>query len=205
MRIKTCILTLVLAIGFSFSNCDPFDDDCNCPPVLDYFDIQGLELKSYKQSGECCKDEISENEEINFSDYHSLFLFYEVDYISQNHNHWNFSLMNSALACSCIGDGAQGSKNEKLNSFTIITLNDFDSDHLANAPINDFFSVKVVNDFVDLNEHLSQDTSLILNQFLELKLKKAPELDNEFKVKVIVNLSTNETYESESAPIRIIN
>lgn len=203
MKIKTLVLTLILVVGFSFSNCDRNVIDCNCPPVLDFFDIQGLELINYKKSGECCTDKISENEEVNFLDYHNLLIHYEVDYISQSHKNWNFSLMNSALACSCIADGALGSKEEKLNSLSIITLNDFDSNHLANDTINDLFDVKVVNDLVDLDEYISQDTSLIQSQFLELNLKKAPELNKEFRIKVIVNLSNNETYESESAPIRI--
>ena len=106
-------------------------------------------------------------------------------------------------ACTPLEPGDEGSKTEKLNSLNIITLNDFDVEHLANDTINDLFQTKIHHaDMIDLEEYLAQDTSLIKHQYLELHLKKAPELDHEFKVKVIVDLSTDETYEVESIPFK---
>ncbi len=207
MKIKTYILTLILAIGFTFQNCDPFGDDCDCPPFLgNYFDIRGIELINYKKRGDCCADIIAENEEVYFSEYHGLTIDYIVEYHSNSYkqkNAWNFSLMNTALACSCPENGWEGSKDEKLDLLTIITLNDFDDEHIANDTINDLFEARFHNQTIDLNEYLQQDTTLMLFEDFGLKLKKAPELNEEFKIKVIMELSTNETYEAESVPIKI--
>jgi hypothetical protein len=208
MRLRTIFLTAIMVSGFAFQNCNPFEVDCNCPPFLgDYFDIQGIELINYKKRGECCVDKILGNEEVKFSDYHGLTIDCVVEYHTSNCNRnkpWGFSIINSALACSCLENGWEGSKEEKLTSMTILTLNDFDDEHLANDTINALFEVRFHNEILDLNEYLLQDTSIMKFEDFGLKLKKAPELDNEFKIKVIMELSTNEIYESESLPIKII-
>lgn len=199
MKRKTIILTIGLSIGFALSNC------CDCPPYLEFFDIQGVEVLNLKKREGSGIEALSENEQVSFSNYSSLIIDFQVEYHSSNcnHNKWNFSLMNSALACSCNFDGESGSKEEKLNSLTILTLNDFDPDHLANDTINDLFDVSIFREVIDLEAFIQQDTSLIEEESISLFLKKAPELNNEFKVKVILELSTNEKYEAESLPILI--
>jgi len=207
MRRKTFFLTLLLVTGFTFQNCDPFD--CNCPPFSGgYFDIQGIDLINYKKRGNSSVDKLLENEEVKFSDYSGLTIDYIVEYHSNNCHQkktWDFSIMNSALACSCLENGWEGSKEEKINSLTILTLNDFDTEHRANDTINELLDIGFHCETFDLNEYLLQDTSNIEFEDLILKLKVAPELNNEFKVKVIMELSTNEIYESESIPIKITN
>lgn len=204
MTLKRTVLTALLATGFTLQNCDP----CDCPSFLgDFFDIKGIELANYKKRGTCCADKLSANETVNFSDYYGLTLHYTVEYFGSTDRpeSTGFSLLNTALACSCAENGARGSKDERLNTLTILSLNDFDTDHRANDTINDLFDVKFDNKIQDLNEYLQQDTALIMSQGLNLKLKKAPILNDTFKVKVILALSTKETYEMESVPIRVKN
>lgn len=87
---------------------------------------------------------------------------------------------------------------------TIVTLNDFDVTHPKNSVINDLFDVKVGGLYEGrLNSFLLRDTSLIKNDWLALILTKAPDSGQEFKVKVTVKLSTNETYSAESQPIML--
>lgn len=204
MQLRTALLTLILISGFTLQ-CNI----CDCPSIDgSYFDIKGMELIHYKQVDACCQAPMTENEAATFSNYKALSLEYQVDYYGENcrHPHFpDFSLINSAMACSCAYNGVAGSKNEKITSLTVITLNDFDAQHLANDTINDLLSANVDGEIRDLTEFLSTDTSLIYSEAMYLKLKKAPELNEEFKVKVRLELSTSEVYEAESVPVKIRN
>ena len=207
MKTRSVILSLFLAIGFTFQNCNPFEVDCNCKPITKpYFDIQGIELIQYKKRGECCADKLANQEEVFLSDYSGLSINFKAENIALNESLKAirvFSLMSSASACSCFYDGELGSKNERLKSLNLITLNNFDKNHLANDTINDLFNVNLFGNRIDLNKYLSQDTSLIKYNSILVELKKAPDLNEEFKVKVVMGLSTSETYESVSYPIKI--
>ncbi len=192
---KTLILTLILTIGFTFQQCI----DCKCPTITQpYFDIQAMELQENIRN----YPNLEENTEVDFVDFSSLSIFFEADLVSSakapcKHG---FSLMNSAYACSCIEGGHEGSKNEYLDNLTIITLNDFDSLHLANSSLNDLWSTYDERyEKIPVNDYLQQDTSKISSQEMTLFLSKAPELDSSFQVKIIAELSTGEVYEAESS------
>ncbi len=166
MKSKPLLLTLLLAIGFSFPNCHRGDDgfDCNCSPFEgDYFDVKGiLEIVNYKERGTCCADALKENDTVRFSDYDFLSIKFDVDYHSSNllrRRTWDFSLMNEALACSCLTSGWLGSKEEQLDSISIITLNDFDAEHLANRSINDLMQTYMDEKRVNVNEFSAQNMS----------------------------------------------
>lgn len=198
MKSKTVLLATILTIGFTFQNCNK---ECDCPPIEgSFFDIKGITISNMPSKAQ-----------VDFDNYFGINMAYQVDYITctyEKKQDWNFSLMNTALACDCEFNGFLGSKNEKLDNVTVITLNDFDSEHLANDTINDLMQVRVGEfNFVDLNQYLQQDSMLIpeVNLELGLMLKKAPELNKSFEVKIIVDLSTTETYESTSQPITIDN
>lgn len=198
MKSKVVLLTTLLTIGFTFQNCIP---ECNCSPIdTPFFDIKGIAISNMPSKAE-----------VDFENYFGIYMSYQVDYITsvcEKKQDWGFSLMNTALACDCDFNGSQGSKNEKLDNVTVITLNDFDSEHLANDTINDLMQVRVGEfNLVDLDQYLQQDSMLIpkVNLELGLMLKKAPELNKSFEVKIIVDLSTSETYEATSQPITIDN
>jgi hypothetical protein len=114
--------------------------------------------------------------------------------------------MSSLNACSPVPPGMNGSKTERLKSPYVVTLNDFDSSHFANDTINDLFeNLTYYRKKQDLNEYLAQDTGLIKVQELSLGLKVGPILNNEFKYKVLLELSTGEKYQANSISFRIIN
>lgn len=207
MKIKIPLLTIILAIGVALPTCQVEDDlNCSCPPVLgEYFDIQGFELFNYKKRDGASIAMITENESISFSDFHGMLIQYEAEYHSYNctQKGWNFSLINSALACSCIENGFGGSKTEKLKNLTVITLNDFNEQYAANDTLNNLIVVKEYNYEIgqDLNLYLEQDTSLIRSEHLWLGLKESPTLEKEVRLKLILELSTEEIFEVENAPI----
>ncbi len=202
MKTKKILLALILIIGINFQNCSPFN--CDCPPVdYEYFDINGIDMRITKRT-ENGIENVSEDEVVNFSDLYYIELFYNIDYISHN-TYPKFSLINSAFACSCADNGYKGSKNEKLDRITIITLNDFDSNYLANDTINNLFEIGYTEvGATSIDKYLDKDTTFIDGSRMDLYLQKAPELDENFKIKIIVELSTNEIYEKESSQIKII-
>jgi len=121
---------------------------------------------------------------------------------------WSFSLMPTANACSVI-PGTEGSKEEALVNFSITTLNDFDTEHLANSNINDLFDYhggffKALDNPIPLTQFIDEQTENLEQEDMILELKKAPEMNPEFKIKILMELSTGEVYEVEAAPIIVI-
>lgn len=203
-NIKTKILVIALVMGLPLQMCSPTrnGDDCNCGPITgEYFDIKGMELQNYKWVGTNSISPIKENEAVPYEDYAGLGVEYIVDYISQRRaKRPGFSLTSSAYACSCIQDGDRGSKYEKLSNITVITLNDFDETHAANDTINDLIMVK--DEY--LRDYLAKDTLNIQFPGIQLKLDRKPTRDENYKVKVVVELSTGEVYQNISKSIKII-
>jgi len=91
----------------------------------------------------------------------------------------------------------------------LFPLNDFDADHLANSNINDLFDyyggmwTYGLNDVIPFTQFLEEEMENLSEEDMVLELKKAPEINQEFKVKVIMELSTGEVYEVETEPIFI--
>ena len=201
-------MIIALVVGLPLQMCSPGNgDDCNCGPITGrYFDIKGMELHSYKKTGENSVALMSENEVVDYIDYSGLSVEYSVDYISEARSKWpNFSFIQSAYACSCVFDGESGSKNEKLSNLTVITLNDFDETHRANDTLNDLILVKGFYSDVDeyLENYLVNDTINIQFEGIKLLVDKKPTLNENYKVRVIVELSTGEVYEKVSESIKI--
>ncbi len=207
-NLKTKVFVFALLMGLPLQMCTPGGgDDCNCGPITGrYFDINGMELNNYKKVGENSVSLMVENEAVPYSDYSGLTVEYSVDYISQKRSKWpNFSLTPSAYACSCVGNGESGSKNEKLSNLTVITLNDFDETHRANDTINDLILVKGFYSDVDeyLEDYLVNDTINIQFEGIKLLVDRKPTLNENYKVKVVVELSTGEVYQKVSEAIKI--
>ncbi len=206
--IRTKVLVFALVVGLPLQMCSPENgDDCNCGPITGrYFDINGMELNNYKTVGTNSVSLMVADEAVQYDDYAGLLVDYSVDYISQSRSKWpSFSLIPSAYACSCVSDGDRGSKNEKLANLTVITLNDFDDDHLANDTINDLIVVKGFYYEGDqyLEDYLVSDTINIQFPGIQLLVDKKPALNENYKVKVIVELSTGEVYQKVSESIKI--
>lgn len=207
-NIRTKVLVLALVVGLPLQMCSPENDnDCNCGPITgSYFDIKGMESANYRNIDENSVRRMLENETVPYSEYAGLWIEYEVDYISQRRSKpSSFSMINSAYACSCLYDGYAGSKNEKLANISVITLNDFDETHRANDTINDLIVVKGYYFQEDeyLQNYLVNDTTNILFPGIQLLVDRKPTLNENYKVKVVVELSTGEVYQNVSESIVI--
>ena len=184
MRAKATFFTVLFTVGFSLPGCF-----CNCPKLRgQYFDVREMRVTNGM---------IPEG--------YRLFVDFDVSYYNFNKNQlepFNFSLINSAYACSCLKDGEDGSK-EKLQGLTVITKNDFDPQHLANDTINDLLDVQIYREKYDLQNYLQQDTSAYLYRGYTFLLKKKPQLNKEFKVEVILTLDNGEVFWQTNEPIYI--
>lgn len=199
------ILTLLLSTGFLLPSCEKNRDSCHGVDfeAAQYFDIQGMNAFMYEAS--LGLDLIRAADTVVFSERVGLHLTYIVDYHAfvEPVKSTPFSLINTASACSVLA-GYEGSKTEKLVNLSIITLNDFDSLHLANSSINDLLDYDGTfyqEDKLPLADFLGEQTENIMYEALFLQLQKAPELNREFRYKVMVELSTGEMYEAESSPV----
>jgi len=206
MKQVKILLTLFLTIGFFFPSCIVSDDDdCNCGGSR-FFDVEGLEILSFKDDS---RSSINlPGETISLATYGGLY----IDYLARYHaqltpkRDWSFSLMNTAYACSCIV-GFDGSKEEELVSFSITTLNDFDNDHLAGSDIVDLFDVRGTffsEENESLSDYLANMTGKLMQEDMLLMPTKVPELNAEVKVRVRMELSTGEVYEADSVPFTLV-
>lgn len=205
---RTTILILVLTTGFIFPSCDDdFLIDCDCSSIEPHFNIKNLEIQNTIRNANWFQVDLNETDSIEFALYEGIKLDYIVDYHSSIN--LNFSLMNSAMACTCLERGYGGSTTEKIESLDIITLNDFDAEHLAGSKINDlltlsFFGRNNLDEKKTLNDFLAENTSFIEMEDILLTLEKSPELNPNFHVKVIFKLSTGEVYEAENRTIELL-
>ncbi|QHT71320.1 hypothetical protein GXP67_34025 [Rhodocytophaga rosea] len=184
MKSKAVFLTALFTIGFTLPGCF-----CNCPKIRgQYYDVREMKVAN-----------------IMTPEGYRLLVDFDVSYYNFNKSQpeqLNFSLMNSAYACSCLKDGEEGSK-EKLHELTVITKNDFDPQHLANDTINDLLDIQMYPATYDLQSYLQQDTSGFLFRNYNLILKKKPQLNKEFKVEVNLKLDNGEVYQKTNEPIYI--
>jgi len=211
-KFKLLALTLFLTIGFIIPSCDkdtggspdipPCDD---VGPLLLYFDVHTISVSNFSNLDR--RTEVPTNDSISIDEL-ITYIDYLVSYSAsvQPKKEWSFSLFPTANACT-YNPGDKGSKNEALVNLSIITLNDFDDDHLANTNINDLFDYWGgkfdYNDPIPLTQFLNEQTENLKEEDMVLKLTKAPEINQEFKIKVIMELSTEEVFEFETEPIFI--
>lgn len=201
---KAVGLTLLLTIGFSVQQCNPLG--CSCDKLRGkYFDIQGISADSFRKRGTCCADRMKAGEDVTLAD-HNLGVRYQINYFSAQLPHPRrapFSLISSAAACDCIEDGYLGSR-ERLRSFTVVSINDFDAQHLANDTINDLLRTTVVpGQTSDFTAFLQADTAFIQHHDYVLYLKKRPELRTDFAARITIVLQNGESYTTSTPPVNI--
>lgn len=195
-------LILFLVFGFTLTNCDK--DDCGCPPFEGaYFDIQGIKsIRHFERISEDVVSTLPDGGQVPFDNYHGFTMNYSLTYLSMNHGEKSHtSGMGQLYACSCLEySGMEGSKHERIEKLTGITLNDFNERFKANDTINEILSVRGQ----PLNEYLSQNTELISHSKMTFSLEEPPSSSDPFKVKLVVELSTGETYEQETSTVILV-
>ena len=117
MNSRTLLLTSILFLGVTFQNCS--DPHCVCCDLElsapgDFFDIEGIGSIKHVDKNRV----YFESNQIRFEDYDYFSLDFMVDYISfKQSRKFNFSLMNSAFACSPLNEDISDQKKSPLNHF----------------------------------------------------------------------------------------
>jgi len=197
MNKKTFLILFFLIGGLTLQQCKK---DCECcfAPVPGFFDIQDLEISHLNlQRGGL------ENNTLAFEDYGFLNLNFLVEYIAHHQEKkLNFSFINSAYGCTPPQPGSEGSKEEAIELLDIITINNYDENHLAGQSINDILELQDyhINPIL-LTDFLNEHDGNVPHEWLTLKLLAEPTMNKTFQVKVILNLSTGENFETLSPTV----
>lgn len=198
--IRLLFLGLLFTVGFSIPSCSVDDDlDCNCPAIEGaFFDIQSLSLEN---CNELYNDICDRLDQIAWQDYILIHRF-TVNYYGLNSpsNDYSFSLIPSAMACSCLENGFNGSE-EQLTELTVITQNDFNDNYLAQDTINALLNIHINDQIYDLNTFLQENDKPIRGVHVGLSLKEKPSLDSTFQVRIRMTLDGQEEYLVESEEI----
>ncbi len=204
-------LTILMVIGFCFTNCSNDDLNCGNFESRPFFDIQSLEELRHYSVLDNIQKVLEDSSTVQLNEYAGLSMWFDVEYIvnSQKSN-YDFSIINTLLACTPEPQGLEGSKEEKMESLEVITLNDFDADHLSGSSIIDLLTLQEfeydspVSEVKTISEYLDQN-ELIKTERIFLKPTKAPELNQDFQVQVKVQLTGGEMYEVTSNLVKLVN
>ncbi|MEL6925306.1 MAG: hypothetical protein AAFO94_14765 [Bacteroidota bacterium] len=200
-NIRLLALTLLLVTGFAFPSCDKDTVTmCDCS-AYSYFDVVGMEeLDFYRESGN--NRTLQPTDSISVLELGAMQLNLKVEFLaSLNQSRSGFSLINSAMACSCAG-GGKGAKTEKIEDLRIITLHDFDADHPADSDITAMFDFdgSITNQpSQPLLEYLEENKDeKMMFYLMAFRLKERPAAANDFQVRLELSLSSGERYSIQS-------
>jgi len=204
---KTRILVLIsfFVFGICLLNLGCFGS-CNCGTVNLFFDVKDVKHNFLKSTGEESTAVINDGETINFEELNSLYVQFEVDYISSNHNSqcWNLNML---YACDCDPSGIEGSKTEKFENIKVTTLVDFNDEFLTGSDISELFKIRFQYNVVNFREDdlvyfLATNEENLDNEIFKLILKQKPQY-GELKFKIDIELSNNENYSMTTNLIKV--
>ena len=202
MKTSKVLLTLVLFFGLTLTNCETEE---TCPPFEGaFFDIQGIRsLVHHYRLSDSASPPLENNAVIPFESYSWLILRYSVDFLSSKEPTKSNSGLGQLYALSCLQNGEAGSKNEKYENITVVTLNDF-SDQFSNGDtINELVRIgfdQTIEEFLAF-----QDTINIQQNALIFGLIEPPTANPKYRVRVTVELNTGEIYSRESNTVEFSN
>lgn len=118
--------------------------------------------------------------------------------------------INRSYAFSCGCDPAiQYLAKDSVVALRIITLEDFDPQHLAGADVSAYFKLYTRNNFTGINEYLERNATVFYydeakNINLDALLMKAPTANGTFTFRVEMELSDGRSFAKESSTIELL-
>ncbi len=206
MKLKHLFLTSAFTLGFIIPSCNWGVGSCgDLEPVPDFFNIEGMTIQNYKSesSYDCCQTALQDSAYVEIDNYWMSMDFSVSYFFGQIEERWpsfDFNLIGSALACSPAEPGFNGSQ-EKIESITVVTLNDFDSTHVAGDTINDLVSIYDFSTRSKLDDFLSSNISFVKQERLFFQLDATPSSDHYFKAKFILHLTNGEEHISDTQAV----
>ncbi|MDD4209657.1 MAG: hypothetical protein PHI52_04890 [Bacteroidales bacterium] len=154
--------------------CDEIND---CGPFPNKFKVVGLDWVNYKAIYSDTADtklllSYIDNDSVIFNEYSIFIAPRQETYFAQNSVDWNFSLIQSAYACSPVIP----TTDEKIDSVVILSQKDFDTNHPAGTDLSDLFEIVVldnangiyyekfeIENYLSTNPTVPSELTLILN------------------------------------------
>jgi hypothetical protein len=205
---KNVILILTGSFFLFFAGLISCESD-DCGPFPDKFKVIGLDWRNYQATYSSDSGIILseiENDSVQYNHYSIFISPRQLTYFSQITSNRSVKLIQSAYACSPIIPKT----DEKIDSIAIVTMKDFDANHLSGSDLSDLFDVVVLDhaygiyyekyklkDYVRTNPFVPSELTLILSE--------QPELtdDFEFQVKYYQN-GENDYFEFSTNKIVIL-
>jgi hypothetical protein len=108
-----------------------------------------------------------------------------------------------ATKCNCPPEMRLMPK-DSITAIKVFTLNDFDSNHLANAEISDYFRVYTPHSFLAITTYLQASKNVLYNESdlgikIDLLLMTTPAMNTQHKFKVQITLSDGRIFEPETS------
>lgn len=184
MRNKLMILLggFLIFILFGLFSCED-----KCGPFPNKFKIIGLDWVNFKAIYSDTADtrlllSDIENDSVNYNEYSVLIVPRQETYFAQNARKNNFSLIQSAYACSPVIP----TTDEKIDSIVILSESDFKLNYSSGKDLSDLFDVVVLDhangiyhEKYNLKDYLATNPNVPSE--LTLILKEQPDLTTDFE------------------------
>lgn len=192
--VKVVTIAAFFVLAFGIPACNP------CDGVIPFFDIQSIEVGSYKKTGQYYskREKLSNNDFVSFND-HMIVCDYNVIYYSQNYT-IPFAT-NSVYARTCEKQGYNGSE-EGINAIYVITTTNYNA-FAAGDTINSIVEVgeggyySSDKDYETLNIFTDKNKNTIRSSYgFNLRLTEKPQdLSTAYSFTVVVELGNGEIYD----------
>ena len=200
-RVKFVVLTLILVIGFSIPGCNP-ELDCDCPPVAKYRVFDQIDLTLLANNAE-----LAAGDTVRWSDLTvglDLDVFFTGQFETKPRRNGGFSLIPSALACSCLWNGYEGLENAVVD-MDWVTLFDYDVDHPAEGDFKDLLLYDDRLDYIgDLNEFVNLGDFEEGPERFPFTLAQAPQDTVPFQLFTSLIVEGGDTFTAESIEIVLV-
>ncbi len=198
---KKVIIVFILALGLQFvTSCNT---NCRCSPVRDiYYTNSGVTVKNL--DSKLPVPFVTTSKIIAGANY-GIQIELQIQQLVRRKQNVNWGLIQSAYACSCIGDNYLA--KESILSVEIFSNNDFSSDYPKNTDLSSLFKIKANNSTTTIEEH----TKLINNHkygypnlfyggvFLQVK----PSVSSKHEFKIRITLSDGRILEGKTTEVEL--
>jgi hypothetical protein len=199
-----------LLIGFLYYCVLLINACCNCPVSNKKYEVGSLWLQNEKyviKGDSSFSVDLDSRDTIRAGEY-GLAVFFDLKYTTFQQPWDNIKLINSAYACKCKEGYAA---KDSLSKIQIITLNDFDEEHLRYSDVsNYFYKIEVIGNKVvynSISDNFSQyDYLYDLREPLIIRsyLRSHPQLNKELRFDVRVTFKNGKTLHYFTKPIYVL-
>lgn len=197
MKIFKLLLTAVLVVGFIMPGCDSIN--CNCGDTKPYFDIEGFDASLIQANVASLQWEEFRGTMNYITTYYG-----DLNMEQKENEFYTFSLISSALACSCLPNGYDGSE-VGIDSLTFTTTYDYNANFPAGSDISDILEFRPWDrDYMTYAEFMVENDLSVIREQEDFRLTEAPDMtDTPLQLTIRLVLDNGEIYELTTEGINL--